>query len=84
MGTDFEGIATMNSTPHNQMTPDRARAMFRRVLSAWAMDNLRLRRAGLDVPSARRLMLRGSGTRSGHGAGGAAQFPTDDAQERAA
>ncbi|MGD9693195.1 MAG: hypothetical protein AB7G17_10430 [Phycisphaerales bacterium] len=31
----------------------RAREMFRRALSAWAMDTLALRRAGLDKPCVR-------------------------------
>ncbi len=31
----------------------RAREMFRRALSAWAMDTLALRRAGLDRPCVR-------------------------------
>jgi hypothetical protein len=74
----------MEDNEQDGMTPDRARAMFRRILSAWAMDNLRLRRAGLDVPSARRLMLRGGGPRPGPAGRVAAQFPSDDAQERAA
>jgi hypothetical protein len=72
-----------NLDPHI-MSPERARAMFRRMLSAWAVDSLRLRRAGLDVPSARRLMLRAGGGRSGPESGPGAQFRADDAQERAA
>lgn len=33
---------------------DQARAMYRRVLSGWAMDALTLRRKGLDRPCARK------------------------------
>ena len=69
------------------LTPELARAMHRRMLAAWAADALRLRRAGLDVPSARHLRLRpsvGPGRRPGAGNGPIAQILPDDAQERAA
>ena len=83
-GIRLERRRAMSSHHPEMMTPERARRMFRRVLSAWAVDSLRLRRCGLDVPSARHLLRRADGTRSGPFGGAGASFSADDAQERAA
>lgn len=69
------------------MTPERVTRMFQRVLSAWAVDALRLRRAGLDRPAARHLILRGRSAttpRQPPPSAGLAQFPPPGAQEQAA
>jgi hypothetical protein len=44
----------MLHVPEQIMSIERSRAMFARVLSAWASDMLVLRSRGLDRPSARR------------------------------
>jgi hypothetical protein len=66
------------------ITPAFARAMFRRTLAAWAGDCLRLRRLGLDRPSARGLLPQ----RHAAGAPAFQAIPaharTHDAQERPA
>jgi hypothetical protein len=68
----------------NPMTPERATRMFQRALSAWAVDALRLRRAGLDRPTARHLILSGRGSTTPGRVPGIAQLPPPGAQEQAA
>lgn len=66
------------------MTPERAQRMFQRVLRNWAVDALRLRREGLDRPTARRL-ISGGCTVEKHANDvqgvSEAQFRSDAAQE---
>lgn len=42
------------SQRRSEMVQSGAAEMFRRVLAPWAMDIMRLRRAGLDRPTARK------------------------------
>jgi hypothetical protein len=71
-------------TPMTPMTPERATRMFQRVLGGWAVDCLRLRRDGLDRPTARHLIRRGRRSTTPGSVPGIAQFPPKGAQEQAA